>query len=104
MAIMVSKLKPCRRDNVNVYTLAIPLSRLITIIDPTRNTSTNKTFSNWPHICRLSFTLGELFLFPFTDNVSTTTPAQIRDNACFFFTGKYFSCTTTLSQQVTLNN
>ena len=46
---MVSKLKPCSRDNVNVYTLAVPLSRLITIIDPTRNTSTNKTFSNWPH-------------------------------------------------------
>ena len=43
---MVSNLKPCSRVNVNVYTLPVPLSRLIAIIDPTRNTSTNKTFSN----------------------------------------------------------
>ena len=52
-AILVSNLKPCIRDNVNVYPLATPLSRLITIIDPTQNTSTNKTFSNWPHTCSL---------------------------------------------------
>lgn len=52
-AILVSNLKPCIRDNVNVYPLATPLSRLIAIIDPTQNTSTNKTFSNWPHTCSL---------------------------------------------------